>query len=254
MIKISNRLETVAGMVSENVRLCDVGTDHGYVPIYLLQKEQIASAIAMDVNEGPLLRARAHIRDWNLEAYIQTRLSDGLHAVKAGEVDSIVIAGMGGGLMIRILTEGRKVVESASELILQPQSDIELVRGFVEEIGYGIDKQEMVKEDGKFYMAFRCRKGMAQVSIEEQKVKERLTEEGMTEADWQLMCHRYGKHLLLQGHPVLLEYLEREKKLLEQIEASLVGQPVNERIDSRKQEVAEKGRILSYARICMRRR
>ena len=96
-LQISRRLKAVAGFVGKGCVLADVGCDHGYIPIYLLQKEQIPKAIAMDVNEGPLLRAKAHIREWGLENYIETRLSDGVQALKRGEVQSVVIAGMGGG-------------------------------------------------------------------------------------------------------------------------------------------------------------
>lgn len=123
-LQISRRLKAVAGFVGKGCVLADVGCDHGYIPIYLLQKEQIPKAIAMDVNEGPLLRAKAHIREWGLENYIETRLSDGVQALKRGEVQSVVIAGMGGPLMEKILLEGREVLLEISELILQPQSEI----------------------------------------------------------------------------------------------------------------------------------
>ena len=111
-LQISKRLKAVAGFVGEGLVLADVGCDHGYIPIYLIQKKQIPKAIAMDVNQGPLLRAASHIQDWGLEAYIETRLSDGVKALEPGEAQSIVIAGMGGPLMEKIILEGR--VDSAA--------------------------------------------------------------------------------------------------------------------------------------------
>ena len=102
-VQISRRLKTVAGLVGLDMVLADVGCDHGYIPIYLMQKRQIPKAIAMDVNEGPLLRAKEHIQEWGLEEYIETRLSDGVKALQPGEVQSIVIAGMGGRLILKIL-------------------------------------------------------------------------------------------------------------------------------------------------------
>ena len=87
MVKISERLRTAAGLIGEGERLADVGTDHGYVPIYLVERKHIPSAIAMDIRTGPLERAREHIRMYGMEDYIQTRLSDGVAALKPGEAD-----------------------------------------------------------------------------------------------------------------------------------------------------------------------
>ena len=105
----------------------------------------------MDVRKGPLSRAEEHISQYGLEAYIETRLSDGLSAVKPGEGDTLVIAGMGGPLMERILTEGKEVRETFREMILQPQSDIPHFRHFIRKEGWEIVKEEMILEDGKFY-------------------------------------------------------------------------------------------------------
>ena len=101
MVKISNRLMTAAALVTQGYTLADVGTDHGYIPIYLLQQKKIPAAIAMDINEGPLERAKEHIALYGLQAYIQTRLSDGVAALKPGEVEAVLIAGMGGGLVMQ---------------------------------------------------------------------------------------------------------------------------------------------------------
>ena len=106
-MQLSKRLAAVARLVSAGSRLADVGTDHGYVPISLVCEGKIPSAIAMDVNRGPLNRARAHIKAQGLEKYIDTRLSDGLAALAPGEADSVLIAGMGGMLMMRILSQGQ---------------------------------------------------------------------------------------------------------------------------------------------------
>ena len=108
-MQLSLRLSAIADLVTEGNRLVDVGCDHGYLPVYLIQQKKIPSAIAMDVRKGPLSRAQEHIRQYGLEEYIQTRLSDGLEGLKAGEGDTLVIAGMGGPLMERILTDGRSV-------------------------------------------------------------------------------------------------------------------------------------------------
>ena len=154
-MQLSLRLSAIADLVTEGNRLVDVGCDHGYLPVYLIQQKKIPSAIAMDVRKGPLSRAQEHIRQYGLEEYIQTRLSDGLEGLKAGEGDTLVIAGMGGPLMERILTDGRSVRNSFSELILQPQSDIPHFRRFIQSEGWEITEEKMVEEDGKFYPMMR---------------------------------------------------------------------------------------------------
>ena len=102
-------MKAVAAMVTSGGVLADVGTDHGYIPIALIQRQRIKSAIAMDINKGPLARAQDNIASARLGDYIQTRLSDGVAALGEGEADSILIAGMGGELVIHILSEGEKV-------------------------------------------------------------------------------------------------------------------------------------------------
>ena len=145
-MQLSLRLSAIADLVTEGNRLVDVGCDHGYLPVYLIQQKKIPSAIAMDVRKGPLSRAQEHIRQYGLEEYIQTRLSDGLEGLKAGEGDTLVIAGMGGPLMERILTDGRSVRNSFSELILQPQSDIPHFRRFIQSEGWEITEEKMTEE------------------------------------------------------------------------------------------------------------
>ena len=115
-------------MVTEGSSLADVGTDHGYIPIALVQTGKVSRAIAMDINKGPLERAALHIREQHLEDRITTRLSDGMTALKEGEADTVLIAGMGGALTVHILEGGAHCLASVKELILQPQSEIWLVR------------------------------------------------------------------------------------------------------------------------------
>ena len=196
-IQISRRLQSVAAFVQEGKRLADVGCDHGYIPIYLLQKKKIEKAIAMDINQGPLMRAKEHIKEWGLENYIDTRLSDGVKALKPNEVQSIVIAGMGGPLMEKILTEGNEVLQTVTELVLQPQSEIGHFRRFLIENGYEITHEEMILEDGKYYPIMRAVHG---------KAKEQ------TEAEY-----LYGKKLLQNRNPVLKEFLDREQVKAEEL-------------------------------------
>lgn len=158
-MQLSERLTKIASMVTAGNCLADVGTDHGYVPIYLLENRKIARAIAMDINEGPLKRARLHIAESGFGQMAETRLSDGMAALKPGEADTVVIAGMGGPLMIKILSDYPEVTGSLKELILQPQSEIAQVRKWLYEKGYEITEEHIVFEEGKYYPMFRAQKG-----------------------------------------------------------------------------------------------
>ncbi len=250
MIKLSRRLEAVARLVTPGNRVCDVGTDHGYIPIYLLQAKVSESALAMDVNEGPLTRAREHIEENGLCDYIAARRSDGLRAMETGECDSIVIAGMGGGLVIRILEDSFTKLGAVKELILQPQSDIEQVRRFVGLHGFIIDRQDMVEEDGKYYMMFRCvhRDKSAACGMEK---KEAADFEYMQREFLQTAYDRYGEQLLKENHPVLREYLEREEHLIRQIWESLGNQKDSAAAERRRRELEERRLVLEAARAVM---
>lgn len=150
-MELSNRLRAAADLVSAGSRIADIGTDHAYLPIYLVERQRVVSAIALDVNEGPLKRAKAHIHACGMAEKIELRLSDGMQKLSAFEVDTAVLTGMGGGLMIRILKAYPEVTSSLTECVLQPQSEIAKVRTFLLEEGFLFLAEDMVKEDGKYY-------------------------------------------------------------------------------------------------------
>ncbi|MCD8336294.1 MAG: class I SAM-dependent methyltransferase [Lachnospiraceae bacterium] len=256
-MQLSKRLAAVADMVTPGFVLADIGTDHAYIPIYLVEQQVIPRAIAADVNRGPLARANAHIRQHALAGKIETRLSDGLAAFLPGEAQSIVIAGMGGALTVRILANGgkngavltrerqeaeeRKCQEpdgrerremdgqecgTRMELILQPQSEIVLVRSWLEENGWKIVREDMVFEDGKYYpmmKAKRCPAYSGFTQSEEQagayqvkKTPSSSAPSAMNETElW------FGPRLLEMRHPVLRQFLLRERVTQENVLKSL---------------------------------
>ena len=223
MVKLSNRLLAVASFVTDGNRLADVGTDHGYIPIFLVQEKRIPGAIAMDINAGPLERAKEHIDRYGLKDYIETRLSDGVAALLPGEADTVLVAGMGGGLVMHILEEGKEVCMQAKELILQPQSELERVRAYLWSNGYVILEENMVLEDEKFYPMMRV-------------VYENMID---TEKAENLLFCRYGKYLLEQKNEVLKQYLEREENLYAGILGNLTQTAVSEKTKERIAEVEE---------------
>ena len=226
-VQLSRRLKTIADMVTEGNRLVDVGCDHGYLPVYLMLNHKISGAIATDVGKGPLARAQEHIEKYGMNQYIETRLCDGLKGVHAGEGDTLVIAGMGGPLMERILTEGAHALPGFQEMILQPQSDIPHFRHFLMENGFRIIQEEMVLEDGKYYPMMKAIPGREENS-------------------WTREEEMFGKFLLEKLHPVLYKYLERELRIREEIAGQLknaAGESAKKRLD----EVEEEKQLIMAA-------
>lgn len=243
MVKISDRLKTAASLIREGAVLADVGTDHGYVPIYLLEQKKIKSAIAMDINKGPLERAREHIHLYGMDAYIQTRLSDGVAALEKGEADSILVAGMGGGLVMHILEEGKDICQAAGELILQPQSELCSVREYLAENGYVTEAERMVFEDGKYYPMMRVhyqaeKNEDADITEKDAALKNAGNCERQDQSRYKVEC-LYGRHLLMEKNPILHQYLQKEHKVFETILDNLLKQPESEKITARIGEVKE---------------
>lgn len=246
MVKISNRLMAAAALVTEGNRLADVGTDHGYVPIYLLQQKKIPYAIAMDINEGPLERAGEHITLFGLGDYIETRLSDGVAALKAGEADTVLIAGMGGGLVMHILEEGKEICHMAKELVLQPQSELERVRKYLREEGYETLKEDMILEEDKFYPMMKVRYiGRDAAENFVKKITDNSVEEKQSLEDKIHLRDLYGGLLLENRHPVLKNYLQREQELYVTILNKLKQTQESKKALERIREVEE---ILEYNR------
>lgn len=223
MIRLSKRMQALAAMVSMGNVLCDVGCDHGYLPIYLIQKAVIPRAIAMDVAEGPLLAAKTHIHEYGLSQTIETRLSDGLEKLAPQEADTILIAGMGGGLVMHILSQNPEVAKSAKELILQPQSELYEVRNFLWQQGYELLQEDMVKEDGKYYPMMKVK------SIGQKAAGNPPTDEELY----------FGKMLLKEKHPVLGEFLLREERVQHQVLQQLEAAQQTEAISLRQKQVRE---------------
>ena len=228
--------------------LADIGTDHAYIPIWLAENGRIMGAVAMDVNRGPLERAEENIREHGLEDRICTRLSDGFAALEPGEADCAVIAGMGGGLTVRILKEGMGLVRTLKECILQPQSEIEKVRAFLLEEGFLFISEDMVEEDGKYYPMMK----LACPGRKERLITDEDPPAGdRRENDWDETELLYGRCLLRDRNPVLRQYLEREIHIKQQILEGIADQD-SPRIAARKQELekeirkAEKG-LVYYA-------
>ncbi len=235
-IPLSRRMLALANLISPGHRLADVGCDHGYLPIFLCQTGRIPSASAMDGIAGPLVRATAHIRLHGLEGRIQTRLSDGLAALQEDEADTILIAGMGGWLVHHILT-AVPLPQSVTELILQPQSEIALVRNLVRRLDFDIVDEEMIQEEGKFYPMMRALPRATTTQTAGEKL-EILPQE---------IADAFGPILLQKKHPVLQEWMQQELSsttaILSRLEADTLRkapEQINEKTAARITELRQK--------------
>lgn len=232
-IQLSKRLQAVAALVPECGCAADIGCDHGYTSIFLVQRGIACRAIAMDVREGPLARAREHISRQKLGPYIQVRLSDGLEGLMPGEADAVVIAGMGGATMEKILRAGKPLLAGVDALVLQPQSEIPEFRRFLWEEGYGITGEDMVLEEGKYYPMMQARPGWG------------AGREPYTAAEL-----AFGPLLLKQRHPVLYRYLgarERQLKgILRQIQEHAGEDARQQRTKALARELGLIGKALEY--------
>lgn len=204
---LSRRLQIVAQAVTVGHRVADVGTDHGYVPIYLIKTGCCEKAIAMDVNKGPLERAREHILEEGLTEQIETRLSDGLAGLSPEEADTVVIAGMGGDLICRILGRAAEFFQAGTELVLQPQSEWFKVRHLLHDNGYEITNEWFLKEDGKYYVVMKA-------GPVNENISRNLSYPEETD-------YLYGKILIERKNPVLFEYLKKERDKKKRIAAQL---------------------------------
>ena len=142
-MKLSERLNTVVSFVKPGSRVADVGTDHGYVPIELAQRGIISHGLAMDVRKGPLERAKEHIRQYGLEDVIEIRLSDGICQLQDHEADTVIVAGMGGELVIHILEEGRRFWDQIGHWILSPPFELDKIRDYLVPQGFAIARETM---------------------------------------------------------------------------------------------------------------
>ena len=195
--KIPKRMLAIADLVDHAKTLADVGCDHAYISINLLENGKVEKIIASDLREGPLNIAKENIKLAGFEDKIETRLCSGLEGFQAGEVDTILISGMGGMLVKEILSEGIKVVEAADTLILEPQSDLRVVRAYLREIGFEIVDEDMLKESGKYYQIMKA------VKTDTKQIPNNGI--GLMAED------EFGAVLIRKKHPVLKEFLLNRK-------------------------------------------
>lgn len=204
-IRLSRRMQALIQMLLDEKDLpvdtvADIGCDHAFVSMACIENKIANHVIAMDVGVQPLEIAQSNLREYGYEQVIETRLSDGFMALQPKEAEWAILAGMGGALMSRILQQGSCHLEAGVKLVLQPQSEPELVRVHLERVGYQIVDEEMLVEDGKYYTIIKAKQG------------------NMVCDDIQ---RRFGPVLLEKKHPVLRQFLSDVYKKNMQLKTGL---------------------------------
>lgn len=223
-MRLSDRLEKILALSGKCTCLADIGTDHGFIPIEAVRRGIADRALACDVRKGPLERADQHVREAGLSEKVDCRLGDGLMPVKEREADSVVITGMGGMLMCRLLSEGQHVLLSdgaayVKQLILSPHSDIPEVRRAVAALNYGIADEDIVREEGKYYFYLSCVPS-AKVSYSDRE-------------------YEFGPVLLKKRPELWLEYLKEKTERNESVLKKLDAAPDTEENRKTKEKIHE---------------
>ena len=187
-MEISDRLKCIAKMVEKCDSIADIGTDHAYLPIYLIKNEVCRSAIASDINKGPVEKAESNIRFENVENSIECRLGPGFTTIKPKEVNVAIIAGMGGNLIRDIIEEDLQVFKNLDYLVLQPMQNPDVLRKYIYESGYTVLDEDLCKEENKYYEVLKIRyNNMPRVLSE--------------------IYYEVSKNLLEKKHPLIREYI-----------------------------------------------
>ncbi len=221
-IKLSNRLQAVARQIPAGLRVADVGTDHGYLPVYLVVNDIAPKVIASDRGKRPLDSARQLISLLSLENQIDVRLGDGLSVLQPDEAEVICLAGMGGVAIKEIISAGLPLAQAAKRLVLQPQRNVPAVRRFLVANGFKIVAEDLAEDDGFYYEIIAVEPGLME-----------LTEQ---EAD-------FGPLLLRDGHPLFKEFLILKETDLTQLLAAMADNNSKDSLQRKKQLEEEISRI-----------
>lgn len=226
-LPICKRLLLCASLIPPGQRVADIGTDHGYLPIYLLQTGRAPFVTAADLREQPLAVARANASKYAVADRMDFLLSDGLQKLSPDAATVIVMAGMGGDLMVRLLQDAPWVCSARYTLVLQPQSAGQALRRYLAENGFCIEREELV-QDGRFlYTVLRATKGaMPPLSPGQEYVSPALLQAGSPLLPQYLARLTRALRVSVEGlrktdRPERLQYYEQALSELEEMKQQL---------------------------------
>lgn len=197
-MELSLRLKTIASMVDECECVADIGTDHGYIPIYLIKSGVCKKAIASDINKGPVEKVKFNVGIEDLQDKVDCRLGGGLSTLKKGEAQGIVIAGMGGNLIRDIIEEKIDIFKNAEFAILQPVQNPEVLREYIYAKGYKIIDEELCIDENKFYEIIKIKYDNNIQAVD-------------------TIFYEVGEKLLSKNHPLVKDYIEYKIERCEKI-------------------------------------
>lgn len=225
-VKLGPRLASVASFVPAGAKLGDIGTDHAYLPIALIEADQIKMAIGVDVHEGPFQSALSAVKSRHLEANIDVRFGDGLCPIKPGEVNTLTIAGMGGKTMLDILLSHPDVLESVTNLILQPQGAEGTLRLALLERGWHLKAECLAGEDNRIYsvIVFSRQEGWDSSELKKTvdvwscRLNHIRVREGIESKEFKSLVQRlvwyFGPFILECRTNLLMDYLDEHRETL----------------------------------------
>jgi tRNA (adenine22-N1)-methyltransferase len=196
---MSERLKTIIKLFDKCNVAADIGTDHAYIPEMLIKNDLCKKVIATDLNEGPYKIAKRYVESLGFENCIDVRHGNGLQAVNLNEVDTVVIAGMGGILITDILEEKIDGFDEMKTLILQPMNAADKVRKYLHKKGFCIIDEEIAKEDRHFYELIKARKYSKSCRYENE------------------LFYDIGKTLIEKKHPLLKKFVENKIRINSEI-------------------------------------
>lgn len=193
-MELSKRLKRIAEHVDKCESVADIGTDHGYIPIYLVKEGICKKAIASDINKGPIEKAKVNVAFEGVSDKVKCLLGPGLNPLKVGEVNGVILAGMGGNLTRDILLADMDKVKKYDFIILQPAQNPEVLREFLYKNDYEIIDEDLIKEEGRFYELFK---------VKYNENSEKLVFEDELE-------YEVSPLLREKGHPLFKEFIEEK--------------------------------------------
>ena len=165
-MNLSKRLFAIKDMIAENSIVADIGTDHGYIPVFLIENEISKKVIAADISKGSLEKTIKLVRSLGLNHSIETRLGDGLNVIKPYEVDTLIVAGMGGVLIRDILEKNKDIAESINNFVFQPMIGVKELRKYLIHNNFEIVDEDLVFEEEKYYEIISAKRGKSCISKE----------------------------------------------------------------------------------------
>lgn len=246
LMKLSARLQVIAEELLLGCRMADIGSDHALLPVYAVKNGKASYAVAGEVNDGPLEAAQRQVAEAGEHRRISVRKGDGLAVISPGEVDTITIAGMGGALIVSILSGGRDKLEGVKRLVLQPNVGEEFVRQWLVENGWYLEKEQILEEDGKIYEVLTAIADPGADALNERLYQNKVMDGGIVVSKPWLL--KIGPRFILNPSSTLLKKWQGEIAKLENIcrQVALSDQEASrERESELRQEIEQLKEVLA---------